>query len=653
MRTGYLLILLLCCSHLWGQVQILYPYTIVDTVHEGNGIRLDIRRISIERPRPVTRTILLVHGGGTGGFSSFGLGLNKTQSFAAALVQHGFVVYLMNVRGWEKSTVPNYDAGDTNLIAGSCQEAAADIDAVIDHIRKAEHIEKVNLFGWAVGGHWASYYTSLHNDKVDNLIVLNTLYGVKAPWSFSSTFADPVDTSRYNKHLPFYSESSPQSLIDARLSAVPFPDKGDWIDMSGLDQYARTATVWNGQQILRVPGGYRKESFYMAHGRQYWNAKDIRVPVLILRSQYDLWSRPIDATTYYKDLTHSPRKRSIELKQATHFVCLDKPDHGGNQMLDAIDRFVPLPSVTMTIANLKTDTDVVNFIHGFDGYLYHDIYLVPPKPRMIGSGRDSARRLAFGAKSWEVADFDGNGTADLLVNGFRIDGVYNKTYSAQYVILSYAADSFRIQELDNGSYPFCVGKAISTDGHRGIAMLHLRMDNVSSWERDSFPVTIDTLTYRFGHFVERRQSSTIEPIYEVRYCCWGGFSNETGYGFIIRGDSAIFRKPQSWFDHATRWDSGGVFATLLDTATVHKIYGLLNGAEIPSRNPHYHSNTYTDQWTSTLKVSYSSGSAYRIDDYGRGETYTLSALFLELSRLRESQDWKKIAPLEKRESPCQ
>jgi len=653
MRTNRLLILLLCCSHFLGQAQNLYPYTINDQVHEGNGIRLEIRRIAFGRSRPEARTILLVHGGGTGGFSSFDFSWNKTPSFATALAQHGFVVYLMNVRGWERSTAPNYDPGDSNLIAGSCQEAAADIDAVIDHIRKAEHIEKVNLFGWASGGHWASYYTTLHNDKVDNLIVLNTLYGVKAPWSLSSAFADPADTNRYNNHLPLYREFSSQSVIDARLSAVPFPDKGDWIDLSGLEQYARMATTWNGQHILRVPGGYRKESFYMAHGRQYWNAKDIRVPVLILRGQYDLWSRPIDATTYYKDLTHSPRKRSIELKQASHFVFLDKPDLGGNQMLDAIDGFIPSPSVTMTIANLKTDSDVVNFIHGFDGDLYHNICLVPPKPGMIGSGRDSARRLGFGAKSWEVADLDGDGTADLLVNGFRIDGVQNKSYSDAFVILSRGTDSFRIDQLDNGSYPFCVGKTISTGGQRGIAMLHLRMDNVSSWERDSFPVTIDTLTYRFGHFVERRQSSAFEPIYEIRYCCWGGYSNETGYGFTIHGDSAIFRKPQSWFDHATRWDSGGVFATLLDTATVHKIYGLLNGADIPSRNAHYHSNTYTDLWTSTLKVSYSSGSAYRIDDYGMGETYALSALFLELSRLRDSQDWKKIAPMDKRESPCQ
>jgi hypothetical protein len=33
----------------------------------------------------------------------------------------------MNVRGWENSTAPNYNTADTSLVAGSCQEAAADI----------------------------------------------------------------------------------------------------------------------------------------------------------------------------------------------------------------------------------------------------------------------------------------------------------------------------------------------------------------------------------------------------------------------------------------------------------------------------------------------------------------------------------------------
>ena len=179
------------------------------TIDEGNGIIVQTTRMVCEHTRPESRTILLIHGGGPGDRASFDFYWNDNSPFATDLAEMGFTVYLMDVRGWEGSTAPAYSLTDTAVTAGSCQEAAQDIDAVVDYIRKWEQIDRVNLFGWATGGHWASYFTTLHNDKVDNLIVLNTLYGVKAPWALSGAFADPADSNRYNNHLPVYREIRP------------------------------------------------------------------------------------------------------------------------------------------------------------------------------------------------------------------------------------------------------------------------------------------------------------------------------------------------------------------------------------------------------------------------------------------------------------
>ncbi|HEV2480273.1 MAG TPA: hypothetical protein VGS79_11435 [Puia sp.] len=78
-----------------------------------------------------------------------------------------------------------------------------------------------------------------------------------------------------------------------------------------------------------------------AHGYQYWNAAAIKRPTLIIRSQYDFWSRPIDVTTFYNDLTNAPRRDTLTLPNATHFVFLDRPDHGREALLSAIDTFIP------------------------------------------------------------------------------------------------------------------------------------------------------------------------------------------------------------------------------------------------------------------------------------------------------------------------
>jgi pimeloyl-ACP methyl ester carboxylesterase len=178
-----LLLLILCiCSFspLLPAQDTPYPITDIYTIKEPNGLTLAIRRVGAFRTHPEARAILLVHGAGPGGVASFDFGPG---SFADSLVAKGFIVYLMNIRGWEESSAPLYNENDTSLTAGSCVEAAEDIDAVVDHIRKKEHLPRVSLFGWATGGHWAAYYTTLHNDKVDHLVVLNTLYGVNAPWS--------------------------------------------------------------------------------------------------------------------------------------------------------------------------------------------------------------------------------------------------------------------------------------------------------------------------------------------------------------------------------------------------------------------------------------------------------------------------------------
>ena len=344
-RLRLLILLTIPWTHLSAQkngIDSLNPKVITNTmIDEGNGTHIFLRCIATPFKRPRARTILLVHGGGSGGLSSFDFASGNVPSFADDLLRKNFNVYIMNVRGWENSKAPAYDSTDTSLTAGSCGEAAADIDAVVDYIRKKEQLQRVNLFGWATGGHWVSYYTTLHNEKVDHLIVLNTLYGVKAPWSLDAAFVDPADSNRYNNRIPVYRESSTQAVIASRFNAIPFADKHPWVDSETVNEYAILATSWNTQHTLKVPGGYRRESFNMSHGYQYWNAKSIKRPTLIIRSQYDFWSRPIDLTAFYNDLNNAAQRKTLELPNATHFVFLDKPNQGRNALIAAIDTFIP------------------------------------------------------------------------------------------------------------------------------------------------------------------------------------------------------------------------------------------------------------------------------------------------------------------------
>jgi pimeloyl-ACP methyl ester carboxylesterase len=70
-----------------------------------------------------------------------------------------------------------------------------------------------------------------------------------------------------------------------------------------------------------------------------WDASFITVPTLIVASERDFWSRPEDRELLIAHLMHAPIKRLVTIPDATHFVHLDRNEHGRQQFLDALIQF--------------------------------------------------------------------------------------------------------------------------------------------------------------------------------------------------------------------------------------------------------------------------------------------------------------------------
>ena len=60
-------------------------------------------------------------------------------------------------------------------------------------------------------------------------------------------------------------------------------------------------------------------------GRAVWNASSIYVPTLGIAGEFDTWSYPEDREGLWRDLTNAPAKKSLVIKDATHFVLIEKP----------------------------------------------------------------------------------------------------------------------------------------------------------------------------------------------------------------------------------------------------------------------------------------------------------------------------------------
>src|SRR3989449_11224658 len=138
------------------------------------GIQLYVRN---KRPDGMTqfsgeKTLLYVHGTSQAASSTFDLPLDGL-SWMDYIAQHGYDVYLVDLRGYGGSTRPpemEKPAADNEPIVRT-ETAVKDVGAAVDFILKRRGVSKINLLGWSWGTTIMGWYTAQNNDKVNRLVL--------------------------------------------------------------------------------------------------------------------------------------------------------------------------------------------------------------------------------------------------------------------------------------------------------------------------------------------------------------------------------------------------------------------------------------------------------------------------------------------------
>jgi len=340
MVTAVLLVLSIACSGLQELRR-------EDSMVPGDaGITLFVRHVA-----PIRRAgqpVLLVHGARVPGIASFDLPV-PGGSLAVDLATAGHDVYIMDARGYGASTrMPEMSAPPAaHPPLARSNEIVRDILAVVDWIR-ARHDMRPVLFGWATGGHWAGYFASIYSDRLGGLVMLNTLYGgarEHAQLGQGSDLADPRHPDRFRSDYGAYRLSAAASLLAAWDRSIPLEDKTEWRSQEVADAYVAAALASDVTSASRTPPSFRapsgamEDSFYLATGRQLWDASLIRVPTLVIRSENDFWSRADDAARLVAHIVHAPAG-SVTIPNATHFVHLDRPERGRDRLLSELLPFL-------------------------------------------------------------------------------------------------------------------------------------------------------------------------------------------------------------------------------------------------------------------------------------------------------------------------
>jgi pimeloyl-ACP methyl ester carboxylesterase len=302
------------------------------TVESAPGIAIAIRAVTA--PGAAGRPVLLVHGAGGGGVASFDLPV-PGYSLAEDLARAGHPTYVMDVRGWGRSTRPPALAAppEANPPAVGSDEAVVDIAAAVAAIRARHRGAPVALVGWATGGHWAGMYAAGHPGDVSHLVMLNALYGTPGAWALRAGLEDPARPGELAP-LGAYSRRDGHSLVGRWEASIPLADKDAWRDPRVAAAYVGAALASDPEAArtdpprVRVPTGPLRDSYFLAGGTPTWRADAITARVLVVRGSLDFWSRPEDLVALRRELRRAAAVEIFEIPGATHLVHLDRPERG-------------------------------------------------------------------------------------------------------------------------------------------------------------------------------------------------------------------------------------------------------------------------------------------------------------------------------------
>jgi pimeloyl-ACP methyl ester carboxylesterase len=312
------------------------------------GIRLFVRMKTTEGNTHFTEDniVVFLHGATYPSTPDFDLQY-KDYSWADWMVKRGYVVYMVDYRNYGFSTrdkAMDQPPVDNRPLTRSYL-AIRDVGALVDHLRAKHRVARVNIIGWSWGAMLGGYYTSLFSNKVRKLVMYAPAYAFPlhtnlGPGSGLQNKRKPYE---FNYALGAYRTNSAAQNQGRWDGEIPVPDKAQYRDQGAVDAFAAAAlatdpTSYSRQPpALRAPNGVLEDTFMQATGRALFSASSIYVPTLVIAGEFDTWSYPEDREGLMRDLTNAPVKKSVLIKDATHFVLFERKRF---EFFEEIQRFL-------------------------------------------------------------------------------------------------------------------------------------------------------------------------------------------------------------------------------------------------------------------------------------------------------------------------
>lgn len=135
-------------------------------IDTDTGMRLYTVEKRLASTRP-SKAVLLIHGSGVGyGYYDIPIG---DYSMADYLARKGFYVFMVDQRGYGRSTKPDG-------LSVTAEQSAADLKSVVDFIKRKAQIEKVDLVGHSWGGAVAAVLAGKYQGDIGRVVLIGFPY---------------------------------------------------------------------------------------------------------------------------------------------------------------------------------------------------------------------------------------------------------------------------------------------------------------------------------------------------------------------------------------------------------------------------------------------------------------------------------------------
>jgi len=287
------------------------------------GIQLHVRN---KHPEGVSnfgsdRIVLFVHGATYNSESGFDLPLNGI-SWMDYVAQRGWDVYIMDLRGYGRSTRPpemSKPAAENPPIVNT-DVAVKDVAAVVDHIIARRGVPRIKLVGWSWGTVIMGAYTAKNNSKVERLVLYAPLWLIKS--------APPIGGGG---SLGAYRTVIKDDAKKRMVRGVPAEKQQELLPDAWFDAWWEAAVkpdpIGAGQNppVVRAPNGIIEDlQKYWMSDKPYYDPANITVPTLLILAEWDADTPPYMAQEIFAKLKNTPVKRMVMIGEGTHSVVLEK-----------------------------------------------------------------------------------------------------------------------------------------------------------------------------------------------------------------------------------------------------------------------------------------------------------------------------------------